>query len=371
MRLKEAIAILESIAPPYLAESWDNVGLMAGDPDQTISTIMLTIDLTAAVLNEAKAKKVNLLVAYHPPIFEPLKRIVPSGGPPGLMHGAIRSNIAVYSVHTALDAAPDGINQTLAEIVGIENPRPIRQHSVRQSDYCKIVVFCPPGDIQRVSEAMFAAGAGKIGQPAQYTKCSFRTAGTGTFQGGPGTCPTIGSPGVFEQVEEVRLETIAPQNVLHEVVAAMIRAHSYEEVAYDVYRLLDASAGSGIGLFGDLEQPIDVTTLVERIKKRLKVKTLGLIGPPKRSVKRPAVAAGSAGSLIEDVIAQSCDFYLTGELKHHNALQAAAAGVTTVCVGHSVSERVILPKLARTLRDRCKDTKIIISTKDRDPFVWC
>jgi len=370
MKLSKICEVLEEIAPVGLAEEWDNVGLLAGDPEQTIRRILLTIDLTKAVLAEAKHQKTDMILAYHPPIWAPLKKVVAGEGGSPLLYEAIRGGMAVYAMHTALDVVTGGINDVLAGIVGIVNPQPLEEKEVETSRFCKLVVFLPESDLEKVSEAIFTAGGGKIGTESRYSKCSFRCRGVGTFQGDKASNPTVGQAGRFEQAEEIRLETVVPAAKLGAAVKAMLKAHSYEEAAYDVYPMLAALPEKGLGRFGELIKPIAVTSLVEKIKKSLKVKTAGLIGPQRRQVKRAAVGAGSCGSILRDVIRRNCDFYLTGDLKHHHALELQEAGVTTMCVGHSNSERIILTEVAAKLRKGCSGVAIKISRKDWDPIQW-
>lgn len=369
MKLSRLCDQLQHIAPLALAEDWDNVGLLAGDPEQNIKQVLFTIDLTSAVLAEAKQKKVNLIVAYHPPLFEPMKKVLPGRGPSPHLYEVIRNRMAIYSLHTALDAVAGGINDVLAEIVGIADGQPLEATPTTTSHY-KLIVFIPTADVERVSAAIFAAGAGVIGADARYTKCSFRTEGTGTFQCGADSNPTIGRPGSYEQVQECRFETVVPAGMLGQAIPAMIQAHPYEEVAYDLVPLAPPPATTGLGRWGDLEKPVNSKTLIENIKTALKVPVAGLIGPAKRQVRRAAVGAGSCGSIYQKVIQNGCDFYLTGELKHHHALALQEAGVTTLCVSHSNSERIILPQLARRLRKMCPGVTTMVSSKDRDPFTW-
>ena len=369
MKLAEILPFFQKIAPLELAEDWDNVGLLTGDPQQEVKKIILTIDLTAGVLEEAKKKKAELILAYHPPIFSAVKRILPGKGTSPLLYDVIRNGMAIYSMHTALDMADGGINDLLAGILGIVDPQPLAKASHTESSHYKVVVFVPKNEFETVSEAMFAAGAGVIGENAKYTKCSYRVDGTGTFKCGSDSNPSIGTPGSYEEVNEYRLETIVPKNKLNNVLTAMISAHSYEEVAYDVYPLVQ-NATHGLGRFGKLNKPTKASDLIAEVKKQLKINSVGLIGSAKTKVSKAAVGAGSCGCLIGDVIANGCDFFMTGELKHHDALQLQAAGVTTICTSHSNSERIILKRIAKQIKTKFKQLDAFVSTKDKDPFVW-
>jgi len=367
MKLKEVTPVLEALAPLHLAEEWDNVGLIAGDYEMPIKKIMLTIDMTQSVFEEAKKQNIDLILAYHPPVWEPLKTIIAGRGAAPLLHEAIRRNIAIYALHTALDAVRGGVNDVLAEIVGIAESEVLAPSKGQTGKMCKLAVFLPESDLAQVSEAIFTVGAGRIGD---YQQCSFRCRGTGTFQGGGVTHPTIGQAGQFEQADELRLEVIVPVDKIAPVVKAMVQAHSYEEVAYDIYPLMEGPKDQGLGRFGDLSQAISVDDLVAKIKKKLKINSVGIIGPRRGRIKRAAVCAGSGGTMFRDVIKKNCDFYLTGELKHHHALEVQEAGLTTVCVGHSHSERIVLPVIAKQLRQKCQSVEVFISKKDRDPINW-
>ena len=369
MKLAEILPFLHNIAPLELAEDWDNVGLLTGDPQQDIKKVILTIDLTAEVLEEAKQKRANLILAYHPPIFSAIKKVLPDKGTSPLLYEVIRNGMAIYSMHTALDMAEGGINDLLAGILGITNPQPLAKTSHAESGHYKVVVFVPVNEFETVSDAMFAAGAGVIGENAKYTKCSYRVDGTGTFECGSDSNPSIGTPGSYEEVNEYRLETIVPKARLNDVLNAMVAAHSYEEVAYDIYPLVQ-NVTHGLGRFGILDKPTKVADLIAEVKKQLKIDSVGLIGSPKAKVTKAAVGAGSCGCLISDVIAVGCDFFMTGELKHHDALQLQAAGVTTICTSHSNSERIILKRIAKQIKKEFKQLDAFVSIKDKDPFKW-
>ncbi|MHC4354408.1 MAG: Nif3-like dinuclear metal center hexameric protein [Planctomycetota bacterium] len=367
MNVKSVAATIEEILPLGLAQDWDNVGLLIGDQHKSVRNVLLTIDTTSGVVAEAKGLKTDLIVSYHPVIWDGLKSITAEGSS-STVYELIRSGIAVFSVHTALDAAIGGVNDGLAEIVGIEDGEPIGDYVANPAgDDFKVVVFVPAESLADVSNAVFAAGAGAIGN---YSHCSFGTDGTGTFLPLEGARPAIGRKGKLEKAPEVRFETIVPAGKLGQVVAAMKKAHPYDMPAFDVFKLHSTEPRFGLGRIGELAEPLKIAKIIERIKKRTGARAVGLVGDDKKLVKRAAVCAGSCGSILNSVIAAKADLYLTGELKHHQALAAQEAGLSCICLSHTVSERFILKKFAGKLRRRLKGIKIKISKKDADPFKW-
>ena len=385
MKIKDVAAVVETIAPLRLAQDWDNVGLLVGNADKVTKNILLTIDVTKAVVAEAKKLGTDLIISYHPIIWDALKKITAepavkprlapapvagalSRSTQGLVYELIRRGIAVYSIHTALDSAVGGVNDGLAEIIGIKNPQPIGDFvSHPAGDNYKLVVFVPVTSLHPVAEAVFAAGAGAIGN---YSNCSFYSEGTGTFRPLSGAKPAIGKKGRTERVQEVRFESIVPANKLTAVVDAMKKTHPYETPAYDVIRLWDSREKFGLGRIGELERALPMKTIVQRIKKATGAKAVGIVGQENRLIKKAAVCAGSCGAIINLVIGARVDLYLTGELKHHQALAAQEAGLTCLCLTHTVSERFMLKKLAGQLRKQLKGVSVIISRKDTDPFEW-
>lgn len=367
MRVGDIAAVIEKMVPLELAQEWDNVGLLIGDPQSRVRNILLTIDVTKEVLAEAKKQKSDLIISYHPVIWDGLKKITVADGTE-IVYELIRSGMAVFSIHTALDAAIGGVNDALAEIVGIADGKPIGDYveSPGRCDY-KLVVFVPVESVQKVSEAVFAAGAGVIGN---YRQCSFRAEGTGTFLPQEKAKPAIGRKGRLENVQEIRLETVVPAEKLDSVIAAMKETHTYETPAFDVFKLYHRQEKSGLGRIGKLAKPLRVEQIVQGIKKHTGAKTVGIVGDDKRLVEMAAVCAGSCGKIINSVIAAKAELYVTGELKHHHALAAQQAGLTCICLSHSVSERFILKKLARQLQEQIKQVTIKISKKDVDPFIW-
>ena len=367
MKVKDIAPIIEEIAPLGLAQDWDNVGLLVGDPKRPVRNVLLTIDVTKAVIAEARQLKADLIVSYHPVIWDGLKQ-VRADGPSRAVFELIRSGIAVFSIHTVLDVVVGGVNDGLADMLGIEEAKPLGDYVeyAPQENY-KLVVFVPTEALKQVTNAVFKAGAGAIGN---YRDCGFHTDGTGTFLPMAGAKPAVGKRGKLEAVPEMRFETIVPAEKLDTVVAAMKNAHPYEVPAFDIFKLFGYGNMFGLGRIGRLGTPEKVDQLVKRVKKQTGAKAIGLVGDSKRLVKTAAVCAGTCGRIVNTVIAAGADLYLTGEMKHHEALAAQEAGLTCLCLSHTVSERFILKKVAKQLKSRMKQVTVKISKEDADPFTW-
>lgn len=363
VKLEQLVQAMDQTAPLRHAASWDNVGLLVGDPQQAVSRAMLTVDYTPEVACEAAGANCDAIIAYHPPIFTALKRVTSSGDSAAIFD-AIRRGIAIYSPHTALDVADGGTNDVLADVLGMIDRSPLKLVETKANLY-KLVTFVPAEHVEKVSRALFDAGAGRIGN---YTSCSFRTKGSGTFFGETGTNPVVGSAGQLERVEEVRVETVVPIAKIEAAIRALRQSHPYEEPAFDLNQLAAPPEATGIGRIGKLPGEATADMLVNRIKRELDIPHVLIAGDATRLVRRAAVCAGSCGDLLDQVIAHKCDFYLTGEMRHHDALKAAARGVTVVCALHSNTERIALKRLQERLTQALPDLLCVLSQKDRDPF---
>lgn len=363
IKVKDCISQIEKIAPPKLAQGWDNTGLLVGDGNATVKKILLTIDITQEVVKEAKQAGCNFIISYHPVIWDGLKTVLKDS----VIYELVRSGISVYSIHTALDAVAGGVNDGLAEIIGIKNPQPIGDFVESNQNNYKLVVFVPANALQKVADAVFKAGAGWIGN---YSHCSFCSAGEGTFLPLEGAKPAIGKKGRLEKVDEIRFESIVPAEKVADCLKAMRDTHPYEMPAFDVIKLQGFEDKIGLGRIGFLEKPVQLSVILKKIRSATGAKAAGIVGDKNRKVKKAAVCAGSCGKLIMNVISEKCDLYLTGEIKHHQAIAAQEAGVTVVCLSHTVSERFILKKVAKELQKKLKDVKIAVSRKDKDPFEW-
>jgi dinuclear metal center YbgI/SA1388 family protein len=365
MKVREVVSALERLAPPALAAEWDNVGLLVGDGSAEVRRLLLCIDLTEGVLAEAVKAGAAMVMAYHPVIFKPIPRVTAEAAP--VVYEAARRGLAVYSVHTAWDAAAGGADDVLADLLGLAERRALVPAAGRGE--CKIVVFVPPADLSAVSEAAFEAGAGRIGG---YSQCAFFTHGIGSFCGDASTHPAAGRAGHPEAVEELRLEMISPLARAPAVCDAIRSAHSYETPAIDVYPLESLPAGCGLGRVGRLARPAMLEALVARVKRAVGVRRALLARPGGRArrgrIGLAACGAGAGRDVYRQAIAEGAGLFVTGELPHHHALTAAAAGMAVLCLGHSHTERITLNRLAEQLALAIPKLKVIRSAQDRDPY---
>lgn len=361
----DVCAAMETIAPTALAQEWDNVGLLAGDLRAAVRRVMLTIDLTEPVLDEAVRKKIDFIVSYHPPIFKPINSLrTPGTGMASLVFRCIRRGVAIYSPHTALDAADGGTNDALAHLCGIDQTEPLEYVDAPKIDECKFVVFVPPQHLEKVASAIFEAGAGQIGD---YSRCSFRTSGEGTFFGGKDTNPAVGRRGKMESVQEVRLESIVRTTDLPKVIHAMRGVHPYEEPAFDIYPLR-ARPVRGLGRCGQLSRTTTLEKLARRLQFQTKAAGAQMVGRREQAVDTVVIVAGAAGSLPFRTPLSNRHVIITGEIRHHDALTIGRCGCSAIALGHWASERPVLNPLAQRLAELLSNLSLSISTADRDPF---
>jgi dinuclear metal center YbgI/SA1388 family protein len=353
---------LDRFAPKSLAESWDNVGLLIGDRSAAISRVMTCLSVTPTSAREAADRRAEMIVTHHPVLFRPIQRLTADDAEGKMLLELIRANVAVYSPHTAFDNTAGGINEMLAERLGLNSCSPLRPAA--SDSRAKLVVFVPSGDLERVSRAMFDAGAGVIGE---YRECSFRVAGRGTFFGSEASNPTIGQAGRREEVEELRLEVICPQSAVSRVVAAMRAAHSYEEPAVDIYPLAGEPGCTGAGRCGELQAPISLYQFAAQVGTALGSSLIQVVGPRDRAVRRVAVACGSGSEFLPDAAALGCEVLVTGESSFHHQLEAEAGGVALVLAGHFATERFAVERLADKLAREFSDLQVWASEKEREP----
>ena len=336
--LSEFTYWIEELIPPIYQEPYDNSGLQVGDPDAVISSVLLTLDVNEDIIREAVSHKNNLILSHHPLIFQPLKRLGQGNNTEKCITEAIKNGIAVYSAHTSLDAMSWGVSHIMAEKTGIEN---IRVLSPVKQKLSKLVTFVPVTHADKVREALFAAGAGHIGN---YDFCSFNTSGEGTFRAGAEAHPFTGTAGEMHTAQEVRIETIVPAHLIKNAIRAMLETHPYEEVAYDLIPVENEYHGIGMGALGTLPSPVSGGKFLERLKEVFGTPALRYSGDISREITRVAVCGGSGSSLINYAVRAGADAFITGDLKYH-AFTEAPGNILLVDVGHYESEKFSLELL--------------------------
>jgi dinuclear metal center YbgI/SA1388 family protein len=359
------IDYLERFAPPALAAEWDNVGLLLGERGAEVRRILTCLTVTPESAAEAIDGGAQLIVTHHPILFRAVKRLTDTNAEGRMLLALARAGVAVYSPHTSFDNALGGINDTLAQMLGLVDVTPLRRGEGPHE--CKVVVFVPDKDLRRVNDALFAAGAGHIGQ---YRECSFRLAGTGTFFGSDTTNPTVGQKGRREDVSEWRLEVVCSERLVEGVVAAMRKAHSYEEPAFDVYPLRPRFSPLGQGRLGTLKSSTPLGKLAGKLRKGLKCGPIQVIGESTKEIRRVAIVCGAGGEMMRDAIRAHADVFLTGEMRFHDYLAARADGLCLLLPGHYATERIGVEELADRLGKQWPQVQVWASRREGDPVVW-
>ena len=354
------LTLLDEWYPPSWAEEWDNSGLQVGDLSWAADRALVALDPTAEVIAEAADRGCGLLVTHHPLLFRPISRVDASEPGGGAIAGAIEGRVSIVACHTNADVASPGVTDALAEALDLEVTGVLDPTSAGQR--VKLVVFVPAEATAKVLDAIAGAGGGVIGE---YSHCSFRVRGTGTFLPSEAANPVVGERGELTEAEEDRLEVVIPEDRLSGAVEAMVDAHPYEEVAYDVYPL---ASGGGVGL-GRLARPrgsLTAASLAQLCGERLRGE-VRVAGDRDRELRTVALCGGSGASLIPAALRAGADAYLTGDVKHHQALDAAGEGLTVVDAGHHGTEWPFVEHLAARLGPAGVGD-VLVSEVSTDPF---
>ncbi|MFZ5752777.1 MAG: Nif3-like dinuclear metal center hexameric protein [Bacillota bacterium] len=365
VRCQTVAQLIEKFAPKYLAEDWDNIGLQIGDPAQEVRKIFVSLDLNLEVLDEALSLGADMLVVHHTPLFKPLKNIrtdLPLGR---LIARIVENRLVLYTAHTNLDSTWGGVNDVLAQKLKLQDVTILS--SGWQQKLFKLVVFVPLDYVEKVREAISVAGGGWIGN---YSDCTFQLKGTGTFRPLSGTNPFIGEQGKLEYVEEIRLETIVPEEILSKVVKAMLKAHPYEEVAYDIYPLANPGKQAGLGRVGYLAAPLSLADFIELVKESLGISHVRYCGDLHKTVRKIALCGGSGASFISQAVFAGVQVLLTGDIKYHEAQEALSQDLALVDGGHFATEQPVVDVLADFLRQQLakEDVQVFVSRINTDPF---
>ncbi|HSH35346.1 Nif3-like dinuclear metal center hexameric protein [Schnuerera sp.] len=364
MKAKKIINLLNQWALPYLIDEWDNTGFQIGDPQKDIKKILVSLDLDRKVLERAVDEKVQMIITHHPVIFKPLKSITKLTYKEKLIYDLIREDIVVYNAHTSLDLTLGGVNDVLANLLGIDNTEPLK--IVYEESLLKLVIFVPNDYVSSIRKVLGQAGGGWIGN---YSHCTFNTEGIGTFKPLEGTKPFIGKTNIIEEVEETRIETIVKERDLNRILDEVIKNHPYEEVAYDIYPLINKGKVYGYGRIGEVEE-IFLSNYLDIIKDSLMVGNIIVYGNQDRKVKKVAVCGGSGSSFIHDAYLKGADIFITGDVKYHEAQYADELGLTIIDAGHYHTEKVILPEIKKYINENLTEKiDIIINDESSPPYV--
>ncbi|WP_240376616.1 Nif3-like dinuclear metal center hexameric protein [Bacillus piscicola] len=362
------IQLFEEWAPRTFAMEGDKVGLMVGSLNKPVHRVMVALDVLEEVVDEAIEKRVDLIIAHHPLIFKPLRKIDTANGQGPIIEKCIKHDITVYAAHTNLDIAKGGVNDMMAEALGLENTKvlvPTKEITLK-----KVTAFVPDDHVSEVRQALGDAGAGYIGG---YSHCTFASSGTGTFIPGAGTNPYLGKQGEMEFASEKRIETVVPETILNRVIRALEEAHPYEEPAYDVYPLDLEGERLGLGRIGQLSEPLPFNEFVNKVKDAFQVEHVRAVGPFTDLVRKVALLGGDGNKYWSYAKRQGADVYITGDLYYHIAHDAQMAGLNIIDPGHNV-EKIMKEGVKKEMEKRVEkkkwDTTFIASAVSTDPFTF-
>ncbi len=332
MIVSEVAHLIETEAPLSFQEDYDNAGLLVGNPRMEVSGVLLTIDVTEAVVDEAIIHHCNLIIAHHPLIFKGLKKLTGADEVQRCVIKAIKSDIAIYAAHTNLDNVIHGVNGKIADVLSLNN----RKVLVPASEVLvKLVTFVPVAQSDIVREALFSAGAGVIGN---YDSCSYNSDGYGTFRAGQESTPFVGEINKLHTENEVRIEVILPEYKLNTVLKTLLEVHPYEEPAYDIIALKNSWQQVGAGLIGELPEAIDDKEFLLQLKEKFDVPVIRHTQLLNRKIKRVAICGGSGSFLISEALSQGADIFITGDIKYHEFFQAENR-IIVADIGHFESEQ--------------------------------
>ncbi|MBO0930006.1 Nif3-like dinuclear metal center hexameric protein [Fibrella aquatilis] len=359
-QIRDLTRYMDSWAPPVYQESYDNAGLIVGDPNAVITGVLVSLDATEAVVDEAIARGCNVIVAHHPIVFRGLKKLNGKNYVERTVIKAVKNDVAIFAAHTNLDSVAGGVNYHIANRLGLQN---VQILAPKTQVLSKLVVFTPEADVPGVLAAIYEAGAGQIGA---YDHCSFRVGGMGTFRPLTGAQPVVGAVGQDETVQELRLEVILPTYLENAVVRAMTRAHSYEVPAYDLYALNNANQTVGAGALGDLPEPMDELAWLRHLKTNMNATVIRHTPMMNRPIRRVAVCGGAGSFLLHDAIRVGADAFVTADYKYHEFFDAE--GRLIICdIGHYESEVFTKDLIQQRLAQKFTTFAVILADIDTNP----
>ncbi|MBX2904972.1 MAG: Nif3-like dinuclear metal center hexameric protein [Taibaiella sp.] len=364
MTVKDIAATIEAFAPPAYQESYDNCGIQVGNPADEVTGVLITLDVTEAIVDEAIERGCNMIVAHHPLIFSGLKKIMGRTYVERVVRMAIKNDITIYAAHTNLDNVHNGVNAKIAEKLGLINTRVLAPKGDLLS---KLFTYVPLADADKVRDALFAAGAGQI---SNYSECSFNMRGTGTFRPGENTNPTIGqTSGPRENVEEVKIEVLVNRHEQGRILAALRASHPYEEVAYEFVPLSNLATNVGSGMVGELPQPMKPEEMLAHIKASMKAECIRHTAPGIKRIEKVALCGGSGSFLLRDAIAAGADIFITADYKYHQFFDAEGK-IIIADIGHYESEQFTSEIFADILRKKYPNFAVLLSNLSTNPVKY-
>ncbi len=361
--LHEIISEIESFAPPSLQESYDNCGLQTGHSSMEVTGIIITLDVTEAVLEEAITHNFNLIVAHHPVTLSGIKKLTCHSAAERILIAAVKNDIAIFAAHTNLDSVTGGVSTVLANKIGLINQRILEP---RSNLLVKLVTFVPHQQAPEVREALFNAGAGRIGN---YDQCSYNSHGEGTFRAGENTLPFAGKKGLMHTEAEVRIETIMPDYLQNKVVQALYATHPYEEPAYDLIALKNEWDSIGFGVIGDLPEPLPPEKFLQQLKKRTHAGCVRYSATEKTEVRTVAVCGGSGSFLLKQAMKHQADVLVTGDFKYHQFFDAENK-IMIADIGHYESEQFTKELFFELLTKKFPNFAVRLSNVNSNPIKY-
>jgi dinuclear metal center YbgI/SA1388 family protein len=363
MKLKEILPFLEEMAPLAYAEDFDNVGLLVGNSEAEITGILVCHDALESVIDEAITQNCNLIVCFHPIIFNGLKKIIGKNYVERSVIKAIKNDIAIYAVHTALDNHKHGVNKIFTDALGLVNTKIL----VPKTNFIqKLVTYTIPENVETLRNALFEAGAGKIGN---YEDCSFNSKGIGTYMGNEDSNPEIGERFEFVENEEIKIEVTFEKQLQSKVLKALFAKHVYEEVAYEIYDLQNTHQNIGLGMIGELNDGMNETEFLAFVKHKMQcgsIRHSALLGKP---IKKVAVLGGSGSFAISNAKQAGADIFLTADLKYHDFYEAENQ-LILADIGHFESERFTKNYIVDFLKKKILNFAIIFSEENTNPVKY-
>src|SRR5690554_422214 len=363
MKLQHIISVLEQIAPTAYAEDFDNVGLLVGNPNQEISGVLVCHDALENVIEEAIREKCNLVVCFHPILFSGLKKITGKSYVERAVIKAIKNDIAIYAVHTALDNHKNGVNKIMCDALGIKNPKMLVE---KENFIYKLVTYTPSDNANQVRNALFEAGAGNIGN---YDNCSFSSKGNGTYRGNEDSNQVVGEKNEFVSAEEIKIEVIFEKNFQNRILKALFGSHKYEEVAYEIYKTENQHQNIELGMIGNLETEQDEKDFLLFVKHKMKTGAIRHSEFLNKKVKKVAVLGGSGAFSIRAAIAKGADVLITADLKYHDFFMAENK-ILLADIGHFESERFTKYYIIEYLTKKFPNFAVVLSQENTNPVKY-